>query len=110
LYKLLREFAVEEFFSYKSLNARKGKIKYQGATYKIRRQVFLSYESLKSRKQRIFVPTSYIQGHVRGSRLVRQGWSVAKKRGGEKEKKKPKEGGLSPQEGDVRKKKRKRPR
>ncbi len=39
-----------------------------------------------------------------------QGWSVAKKRGREKEKKKTKEGGLSPQEGDARKKKRKRPR
>ncbi len=33
-----------------------------------------------------------------------------KKRGREKEKKKTKEGGLSPQEGDVRKKKRRRPR
>ncbi len=33
-----------------------------------------------------------------------------KKGGREKEKKKTKEGGLSPQEGDVRKKKRKRPR
>ncbi len=42
---------------------------------------FLSHESLKSRKRRIFVPMSYIQGHVRGSRWVRQGWSVAKKRG-----------------------------
>ena len=42
---------------------------------------FLSYESLKSRKRRIFVPTSYIQGHVCRSRWVRQGWSVAKKRG-----------------------------
>jgi hypothetical protein len=83
----------------------------------------LSYESLKSRKRRIFFPTSYIQGHVRGSRCVRQGWSVAKKGGREKgkkktkegwsvakktgdvrKKKKTKEGGLSPQEGDVRKK------
>jgi hypothetical protein len=54
---------------------------------------FLSYESLKSRKRRIFLLTSYIQGHVRGSRWVRQGWSVAKKKGGpEKEKKKTKEG------------------
>jgi hypothetical protein len=70
----------------------------------------LSYESLKSRKRRIFYPTSYIQGHVCGGRLVRQGWSVAKKEGCEKEKKKTKEGGLSPQEGGVRKKKRKRPR
>jgi hypothetical protein len=41
-------------------------------------------------------------------------WSVATKGGGEKEKKKTKESGLLPQEGDVRKsrkeKKRKRPR
>jgi hypothetical protein len=37
----------------------------------------------------------------------RQGWSVATRRGREKEEKKTtKEGGLSPQEGDVRKKKR----
>ncbi len=34
-YKLLQEFAVEEFFSYKLLNARKGKVKYRRATYKI---------------------------------------------------------------------------
>ncbi len=35
---------------------------------------------------------SYIQGHVRGSRRVRQGWSVAKKKGGcEKEKKRKEE-------------------
>ena len=34
---------------------------------------------------------------------LRQGWSVAKNKGGrEKERKKTKEGGLSPQEGDVR--------
>ena len=31
---------------------------------KIRRRVFLSYESLKSRKRRICFPTSYIQGFV----------------------------------------------
>ena len=42
----------------------------------------------------------------------RQGWSVSTRRGREKEEKKTtKEGGLSPQEGDVRRfKKRKRPR
>jgi hypothetical protein len=28
------------------------------------RQVFLSYKLLKSRKRRIFLPTSYIQGQV----------------------------------------------
>ena len=41
---------------------------------------------------------------------ARAGLSVAKKGGREKEKKKTKEGGLSPQKGDVKKKKRKRPR
>ncbi len=58
---------------------------------KIRRWVFFSYKSLKSRKQRIFLLTSYIQGQVResqGSRWVRQGWSNATKRGREKVKKK----------------------
>jgi hypothetical protein len=41
----------------------------------------------------------------------RQGWSVSARRGRQKEEKKAtKEGGLSPQEGDVRKKKRRQPR
>ncbi len=40
----------------------------------------------------------------------RQGWYVSTRRGREKEKKTTKEGGLSPQERDVRKKKRRRPR
>jgi hypothetical protein len=63
MFKLLRDFAVEEFFSYESLNAR---------------------------KQRIFLPTSYIQGQVResqGSHRVCQGWSIATRRGCEKVKK-----------------------
>ena len=38
----------------------------------------------------------------------RQGWSVSTRRGREKEKKTTKEGGLSPQEGDVRKKEKKK--
>ena len=37
-----------------------------------------------------------------------QGWSVSTRRGREKEKKTTKEGGLSPQEGDVRKKEKKK--
>ncbi len=42
------------------------KIKYQRATYyKICHWVFLSYELLKSRKRRIFLPTSYIQGQLK---------------------------------------------
>jgi hypothetical protein len=71
----------------------------------------LSYESLKTRKQRIFLPTSYIQGQevqeakeaVESARAglsqkkrkeKDQGrWSVATRRGREKnEKKKTKEG------------------
>ncbi len=76
--------------------------------YEIRRWVFLSSDSLKSRKRRIFLPTSYIQGQVRknqGSRWVRQGWSIATRRGREKvmKRKRPRKAGLSPQEGDVRK-------
>ncbi len=63
MFKLLRDFAVEEFFSYELLNAR---------------------------KQRIFLPTSYIQEQVResqGSHRVCQGWSIATRRGREKVKK-----------------------
>ena len=63
VFKLLRDFAVKEIFSYESLNAR---------------------------KQRIFLPMSYIQGQVResqGSCSVRQGWSIATRRGSEKVKK-----------------------
>ncbi len=95
MFKLLRDFTVEEFFSYELLNARKEEYwvptSYLQEKDKIRRRVFLSYESLKSRKRRIFLPTSYIQGQVResqGSRWVRQGWSIATKRGREKVKKK----------------------
>jgi hypothetical protein len=60
---LLRDFAVEEYFS---------------------------YESLHARKRRIFLPMSYVQGQVResqGSRRVRQGWSIATRRGRQKVKK-----------------------
>jgi hypothetical protein len=76
--QVLREFAVEDFFSY------------------------------KSRKRRIFfLQTSYIKDTYVEAVEFRQGWSVAKNKGDEK---KTKEGGLSPQKGDVRKKKRRRPR
>ncbi len=57
---------------------------------KILRWVFLSYELLKSRKQKIFLSTSYIQGQVResqGSRWVHHGWSIATRRRCEKVKK-----------------------
>jgi hypothetical protein len=87
------------FFSYELLNARKEEFEYQRATYKMwirfAAEFFLSYESLKSRKRRNFLPTSCIQGQVRGSQgshSVRQGWSIATRRGREKEKKRTKEG------------------
>ncbi len=76
-------------------------------------EFFLSYESLKSRKRRIFFRQATYKGtYEEAVESVRAGLSpkkgdVRKKR---KEKKKTKEGGLLPQEGDVRKKKRKRPR
>ena len=74
--QVLQEFAVEVFFSY------------------------------KSRKRRIFfLQTSYIKDTYVEAVEFRQGWSVSATRGHEKEeKKKTKEGGLSPQEGDVRRK------
>ncbi len=61
----------------------------------------MSYESLKTRKQRIFLPTSYIQGQEvqeakEAVESVRAGLSQKRK-----EKRKTKEGGLLPQEGDV---------
>ncbi len=86
----------QRIFSYELLNARKEKkIEYRRATYKKRIrfavEFFLSYKLLKSRKRKIFLPTSYIQGQVReseGSCWVRQGWSITTKRGCDKVKKK----------------------
>ena len=50
----------------------------------------LSYESLKSRKRRIFLPTCYIQGQeiqeAKEAPEFRQGWSAAKNKGGVKKK------------------------
>ncbi len=57
---------------------------------RLRRRKFFSYKSLNARKRRVFLSTSYIQGQVResqGSRRVRQGWSIATRRGHEKVKK-----------------------
>ncbi len=74
-------------------------------------KIFLSYESLKSRKRRIFFPDKLNTRARAWKPLSPPGLVCCQKKGGcEKEKKKTKEGGLSPQEGDVRKKKRKRPR
>jgi hypothetical protein len=94
VFKLLRDFAVEEFFSYESLNARKEeKSSTDELPTRFAVEFFLSYKLLKSRKRRIFLPTSYIQGQVResqGSPRVHQGWSITTRRGHEEEKKRKK--------------------
>jgi hypothetical protein len=75
------------------LTQEREKFKYRRATYKIRRRdFFLSYESLKSRKRRIFFQrATYKVTYVEAVECRQRG--------------------LSPQEGDVRRfKKRKRPR
>jgi hypothetical protein len=94
MFKLLQDFAVEDFFPTSRLTQERRKnwvpTSYLQEKEKIRHWVFLSYKSLNSGKRRIFLPKSYIQGHVResqGSRWVRQGWSIATKRGREKVKK-----------------------
>ncbi len=75
--QVLREFAVEDFFSYKS-RKRRNFFFYRRATYK----------------------DTYVEAFK-----FRQVWSVAKNKG---DVMKTKEGGLSPQEGDVRIKKEKK--
>ncbi len=92
MHELLREFAVEEFFSYKLRYARKGKIKYRRATYKIRRQVFFVLRVAQVKKAKDFFSrrATYKGAYVEAFESARAG--------------------LSPQEGDVRKKKRRRPR
>ncbi len=59
--------------------------------YKIRRWVFFVLRVAQFKESEgFFLPTSYIQGQVqesKGSRWVRQGWSIAIKRGREKVKK-----------------------
>jgi hypothetical protein len=89
MFKLLRDFAVDEIFSYESLNARKEeKSSTDELPTRFAVEFFLSYESLKSRKRRIFLPTSYIQG----------------KYGKAMEALESARADLSPQEGDVKKK------
>jgi hypothetical protein len=127
LYKLLvvqvtTRFAVKDFFSYESFHARKKKN--QVPTSYLLQDSPLSFFCPTSRSSQesegFFFQRATYKGRwstgSQGSRWVRQGWSVTTKGGHEKEKKrkrKTKEGGLSPQEGDVRKirkeKKRKRP-
>jgi hypothetical protein len=72
-----------------------------------RRNFFLALRIAQVKEAKVFFPTSYIKDTYVEAVEFRQGWSVAKNKGDEK---KTKEGGLSPQKGDVRKKKRRRPR
>ncbi len=87
---------MKKFFSYKSRNARKEEKSSTNElpTRRFAIEFFLSYESLKSRKQRIFLPTSYIQGQVREPKEAVESAKA----------------GLLPQEGDMKKERRKRPR
>jgi hypothetical protein len=100
---------LKKYFPYESRNARKEE---KSSTDELPTRRFavefvLSYELLKIRKRRIFLPTSYIQGQVREPKeavesakagLLPQEGDVKKGN-----KKKTKEEGLSPQEEDVRK-------
>ena len=72
-----------------------------------RRNFFLALRVAQVKEAKVFFPTSYIKDTYVEAVEFRQGWSVAKNKGDEK---KTKEGGLSPQEGDFRKKKTRRPR
>ncbi len=88
----------------------KGKFEYRRATYKIRHQVFCPTSRSRQESEGFFLPTSYIEG--REAQEAKE--AVESARAGlsqkRKEKRKTKEGGLSPQEGDVKRKKRKRKR
>ncbi len=108
-FKLLRDFAVEEFFFLRVASRKKGrKIKYRQATYyKICLWIFFVLQVAQIKKAKDFFANElHTRASTRkqGSRWVGQGWSIATRRGREKgKKKKAKEGGLSPQEGDVKK-------
>ncbi len=103
----------KNFFSYKSLNTRKGKIKYRRPTYKIRRRVFFVIRVAQVKKAKDFVffrratyKGTYVdavesaraglspkKGDVRRKEKGHGRWSVATRRGREKEEKnKTKEG------------------
>ncbi len=99
------------FFSYKSLNARKGKIQVPTSYLQDLPSSFfvLRVAQVKKAKDFFLRQATYKGKYLEAVESARAGLSP-KKGGREKEKKKTKEGGLSPQEGDVRKKKRKRPR
>jgi hypothetical protein len=101
---VLTRFAVEEFFLLRFVRRKKEEklvpTSYLQEEYKIHRRVFLSFESLNSRKRRTFYTTSNLQGQWKNGKakeavesardgLSLLGESVRKLR---KEKKKTKEG------------------
>ncbi len=104
--QITTRFAVEEFFSYKSFHDWKKKnqvpTSYLKEEYKIRRWVYFVLRVAQFRKAKDFFPDELHTRAVelresQGSRWVRQGWSIATKRGSEKlkekkEKKKTSEG------------------
>ncbi len=82
MFKLLREFAVEVFLSYKSLNARKGKIQVPTSYIQDSPSSFFCPTSrIKSRKRRIFFRQSTYKGTYVEAAEFRQGWSVAQNKG-----------------------------
>ncbi len=85
---------MKNFFSYESRNARKEEKSSTDELPPTRFAVefFLSYKSLKSRKRRIFLPTSNIQGQVRETKEAVESAKA----------------GLSPQEGYVKRKRKKK--
>ncbi len=96
------------FFSYKPLNARKRTSSTDELHTRCTVKIFFSPTSRSSQGSEgfFFRRATYKDTYVEAIEF-RQGWSVAKNKG---DVKKTKEGGLSPQKGDVRKKKRRRPR
>ncbi len=95
MFKLLREFAVEEIFSYELLKARKEEKLSTDELHPRGVQdspssFFCPTSRSSQESEGFFLTTSYIQGQVResqGSRWVRQGWSIATRQGREKVKK-----------------------
>ncbi len=80
----------KNFFSYKSLNARKGKIKYRRATYKIRRRVFfvLRVAQVKKAKDFFFQRATYKGTYVEAVESARAGL-LPKIGGREKKRRRP---------------------
>ncbi len=93
------------FFPTSRFTQEKEKLEFRQATYKIRRRVFVPRVA-QDKKAKDFIQTSYIKGQE----LEEAKEAVESARAGlsqkRKKKRKTKEGGLSPQEGDVKKRKR----